>query len=256
MENKNNRKKEETNNMEDVKKVLNKVDEILSPSMKKELGEKQRFVKNISATLEDGKCGSLIRAELKVFINTESDQYYEYLVVTYRGGAIAVRNCKANSISADLREIAKLANGGYYDEVEWFRELVSKKEVVEVDCCEAGVDNDPNRAKAARILGNLELHGEVYYKLEDWLTNFLSGKEEEMPKEVQGEYLKSAIRLELKDFFYSKDDEGEFDDEDVEECLNRIINDEHVDVLDVAFISDTVDKYIEEKEERGDEDEG
>ena len=77
-----------------------------------------------------------------------------------------------------------------------------------------------------------------------------------MPKEVQGEYLKSAIRVELKDFFYSKDDEGEFDDEDVEECLNRIINDEHVDVLDVAFISDTVDKYIEEKKERGDEDEG
>ena len=167
--------------MKEVNKVLNKVDKILSPSLKKKLGEKQRFVKNISATLEDGKCGSLIRAELKVFINTESDQYYEYLVVTYRGGAIAVRNCKANSISADLREIAKLANGGYYDEVEWFRELVAKKEVVEVDCCEAGVDNDPNRAKSARILGNLELYGEVYYKLEDWLTNFLNGKENPKP---------------------------------------------------------------------------
>lgn len=48
---------------------------------------------------------------------------YEYIVVTFRGGAISVRNATMNSMSANLRELSKLVNGGYYNEVETYKNL-------------------------------------------------------------------------------------------------------------------------------------
>ena len=50
--------------------------------------------------------------------------YDEVIVVTYKGGAIAVRTVVSDSNSAILEEIGKLAHGGYYCEVKRYREMV------------------------------------------------------------------------------------------------------------------------------------
>ena len=47
----------------------------------------------------------------------------EYLVIQYRGGAYSVRNCTANSISATVQEIAERLNGGYYSEVDTWKQM-------------------------------------------------------------------------------------------------------------------------------------
>lgn len=40
----------------------------------------------------------------------------EFLVVTYRGGALGVKNCNYNSISVIFKELANMLDGGcYYD---------------------------------------------------------------------------------------------------------------------------------------------
>ena len=50
----------------------------------------------------------------------------EYIVVHFVGGAISVRNATYNSLPANIAELGKLLNGGYYDEVEGYIELKKK----------------------------------------------------------------------------------------------------------------------------------
>ncbi len=67
----------------------------------------------------------------------------EYIVVRFVGGEISVRNATHNSLTANIAELAKLLNGGYYDEVEdyiglkkkdWYIENISiDEETFEVD---------------------------------------------------------------------------------------------------------------------------
>lgn len=72
-------------------------------------------------TLE--RIGSAVKADLMVFYHMQDKHLEEYLVVEYEGGEYAVRNANANSNGANLREIAKLVNGGYYEENERFESL-------------------------------------------------------------------------------------------------------------------------------------
>ena len=64
----------------------------------------------------------IISIELDIF-KTEHEKTYEYIVVTFKGGAISVRNASINSMSANLYEISQLVNGGYYNEVEAYQNL-------------------------------------------------------------------------------------------------------------------------------------
>lgn len=50
----------------------------------------------------------------------------EFVIVEYLGGAIAPRNVTANSLSAIMTDIASMMNGGYYDELEYYKEFVER----------------------------------------------------------------------------------------------------------------------------------
>ena len=65
----------------------------------------------------------LYKTELK---EDGSGTYFkEYIVVTFNGGAISVRTVSGNSDTANFREIGKLIDGGYYQEVEYYEALES-----------------------------------------------------------------------------------------------------------------------------------
>ena len=49
---------------------------------------------------------------------------YCYLVVVFKGGGLSVRNCRCNSVTANIREVAEMLNGGYYEEVETYKKLM------------------------------------------------------------------------------------------------------------------------------------
>lgn len=102
------------------------------------------------------------------------------------------------------------------------------------------------RKVATELLGQFELYGDMYYQLEDWLTARLEGQNPDIPLGVEGEYLRCALRIEVRDFFDSKD-AIDIESDDIEECVDRIINHFSINVLDVEFINDVVDAYIEEQ---------
>lgn len=67
------------------------------------------------------------KIELDIF--TSNGYREEYIVVTFRGGHISVRNAAANSLTANIGELALLLNGDYYKEVETYKELKNASEI-------------------------------------------------------------------------------------------------------------------------------
>ena len=87
----------------------------------KELIHKQQFIKQLNAVII-ANIPNIKNITYDIFrINQEF--IYEYLVVTYSNDSIDVRNCSMDSLSAILKELSKLLDGGYYDEVEWYKQL-------------------------------------------------------------------------------------------------------------------------------------
>lgn len=109
------------------------------------------------------------------------------------------------------------------------------------------IELSPARQLASRILGQLELYGDFYYKVEDWLTDFLEGNEHDMPYGIESEYLRMALRVEVRDYLDASD--IEYDSTDVENIVNDCFDCFGVSVLDDEFIQENVARYVANKEE-------
>jgi hypothetical protein len=101
------------------------------------------------------------------------------------------------------------------------------------------------RRIASILLDELEFHGEMYYKLEDWLTAKLQGEEINIPFGLESEYLLCALRIEVRNLLDSV--EFYYTPEDIEEIVRRMINDFSNSVLNNDYIEDTIKAYIIEK---------
>jgi len=91
---------------------------------------KKAFIDNISKALElsnttVAKVDYVVLTRYSDFLKV--DVYYEYVIVTFIGGARSIRHVGGNSDSANFREIGKLIDGGYYDEVEHYEDLLNKE---------------------------------------------------------------------------------------------------------------------------------
>ena len=97
----------------------------------RELREKKAFVDALSAAFNVVPgTHSVQKVELEVYSKkitneyvTDYMYYQEYLVVTFKGGAKSVRNSNGNSNTANLRELGKLVDGGYYVELDAYNAL-------------------------------------------------------------------------------------------------------------------------------------
>ena len=73
-----------------------------------------------------GGCAS-VRYEVYVVPMPDGEHYLrEYVIMQYLGGAIAPRNVTGNSLALIMKEIGGLTCGGYYDEVEEYKQYVER----------------------------------------------------------------------------------------------------------------------------------
>lgn len=105
---------------------------IITNEERLEMINKKAFVDRIAYAIVGQHRIGVIKIEYKVFAHEEYG-IAEYIVVTYHGGAIAPRNVRGNSNSANYREIGELLDGGYYSEVEHYREIEKDPAWAEVD---------------------------------------------------------------------------------------------------------------------------
>ena len=89
--------------------------------------EKKDFIENLNKAFQTFPKGSTVASvAYEVYakkVNEDVTYYQEYLVVTFFGGAKAVRNANGNSNLANFKELGKLVEGGYYDEVKGYLAL-------------------------------------------------------------------------------------------------------------------------------------
>lgn len=98
---------------------------------------KKLFIDHISKVFEDEYLMSNVeRVDYEVYSTLSPDGhdtwYTEFVVVTFTSGAISVRNISGNSNNANFREIGKLIDGGYYDEIEYYKKVKENSTFVEV----------------------------------------------------------------------------------------------------------------------------
>ena len=98
---------------------------------------KTKMVDDISKAFKHQKkfgTTTIDKIELKIFNHKELG-LQEFVVVTYIGGSIAVRNNNMNSVAATYKAIGELVEGGYYGEVKDYQEILEDEEweLVEVD---------------------------------------------------------------------------------------------------------------------------
>ena len=88
---------------------------------------KKAFVDNISKAFEASQSSSVIRIEYEVYYKEMQGEpvFQEFLVVTLDNYTKSVRNANGNSNTANLREISVLADGGYYDELDYYDSIVN-----------------------------------------------------------------------------------------------------------------------------------
>ena len=106
---------------------------------------------------------------------------------------------------------------------------------------------DPVKEKAAEMLSEFQFYGDFYYQMEDWLVMALKGDIRSLPLGIDSEYLKCALRVEVRDFFESLSCHY-YGDEDVEEVVERLINHFSENVLNMDFIQNTVKSFLKERE--------
>ncbi len=106
------------------------------------------------------------------------------------------------------------------------------------------IELSPARQLASRILGQVELYGDFYYQVEDWLTDFLEGNEHDLPTGIESEYLKCALRVEVRDYF-DANNAIDVEPEDVENVIDKLFDNYYQNVFNTDFIWDTVRDYID-----------
>lgn len=101
------------------------------------------------------------------------------------------------------------------------------------------------RQQAIEILEDTMLYGGFYYEMEDWLTECLCGNKTELPCGMDSEYLKCAIRIEVRDYFDGVN--ANYTDEDIENVVDRLFGHFSESVLNQSFIESEVSKYLIER---------
>ena len=115
--------------------------------------------------------------------------------------------------------------------------------IIRKSTLEESIKCAPSRQLASRILGQFLLEGDMYKKLEDWLTDFLCGREHDIPEGIDLEYIKMALRVIIRDHF---DSENAIDvsSEDIEKVIDELLESFSQSVFNTRFIHDTVLDYI------------
>jgi hypothetical protein len=90
---------------------------------------KKEFIDGLSRVFEAGNSNtSVTSVDYEVYrkdIDEDRIHFTEYLVVNYFGGGKSVRNINGNSNSTNFRELGKLLDGGYYEELKDYESLAT-----------------------------------------------------------------------------------------------------------------------------------
>ena len=91
--------------------------------------DKKEFIESISKVFEAGNTKIAVTSiEYEVYkkdISENRAYFAEYVIVNYYGGGKSVKKVNGNSNSANFATIATMLDGGYYEELETYKNLIN-----------------------------------------------------------------------------------------------------------------------------------
>lgn len=88
---------------------------------------KKELVKELSKVYKNMASSDIDTIELKKYRN-EKGAEYEFVLLTWNNGAISTANNNMNSLSATARNVAKMLDGGIYENIEFYKEIMNSDE--------------------------------------------------------------------------------------------------------------------------------
>lgn len=104
------------------------------------LCRKLQMVKALSKVYSEA-ISNVVSLDYVLFLDKDGELVEEYLLVNFVGGGFVARNCYINSCSAVAEEAARYLNGGYYKEVDDYKNLVSSGNYTIIKASEYQTEN-------------------------------------------------------------------------------------------------------------------
>ena len=93
------------------------------------IGKKQ-MVKDLSSVYKKIAWSDIADIDLKKY-KTKQGYEVEFVLLTWKNGAISTANNALNSLSATARNVAKMLDGGVYENLETYKEIMESPNWVE-----------------------------------------------------------------------------------------------------------------------------
>ena len=87
---------------------------------------KKELVKDLAEVYKNISYSDILNIELKKYVN-EDGGYKEFVLLTWSNGAISTANNNANSLTATVRNVARMLDGGVYENLDFYK-VVMKSE--------------------------------------------------------------------------------------------------------------------------------
>ena len=87
---------------------------------------KKKMVKALAEVYKDIAWSGIADIELKMYRKGKHKE--EFIILTWLNGAISTANNNMNSLSATARNVARMLDGGVYENIDYYKEIMSSNE--------------------------------------------------------------------------------------------------------------------------------
>lgn len=93
---------------------------------------KKAMVADLAEIYKNIKYSDILDIELKKYVNKEKGYEEEFIVLTWGNGAVSTANNAMNSLTATARNVARMLDGGVYENLELYTKIMNSDEWEEV----------------------------------------------------------------------------------------------------------------------------
>lgn len=91
---------------------------------------KKKIVKALAEVYKDIARSDIADIELKKYRKEKREE--EFVVLTWINGGISTANNNMNSLSATARNVARMLDGGIYENIDFYKDIMSNEEWEEI----------------------------------------------------------------------------------------------------------------------------
>lgn len=86
----------------------------------------KELVKDLAEVYKKILYSHILDIELKRYVNKDGG-YQEFVMLTWTNGAISTASNNANSLTATARNVARMLDGGVYENLDYYRHIMKSE---------------------------------------------------------------------------------------------------------------------------------